>query len=173
MKKFRRIKQIANFSVEKRSVIEEIIGVELPKDLIYFICKNNAGLANSQCFQTEGGDIILFGRVFDFEDPMDSKESPFSCYNSFKNRIPKGLFPFAEEPSGDIYCFGKPKESEDSKKGIYYHYHEGKVLNNRENKFKTIFLFNSITQLVDRLKNCEEFEDDSYDDLEDIFPGLT
>lgn len=165
MSKFLNSNPIFDFGTQKDR-IEELINFDLPQDFIDFIKVNNSAQGNELCLRYNG-KTYLFSEVLDFLLPIEDGRSPFSYYDHFQDRIPQGLFPFASEASGDLFCYGKPIGHGEDKMGIYYHHHEGVITSKGHFEFKTFFLFETISLFVENLIFCyDEGKDEDKEGFE-------
>ncbi|MBZ2401119.1 SMI1/KNR4 family protein [Erwinia amylovora] len=81
--------------------LENLLGINLPKDYRGFLKKHNGGYPEPDGFDFASGDDG--SSVDKFFGISDSKtESIFEYYSTYKDRIPGNYFPVAKDPGGSL-----------------------------------------------------------------------
>src|SRR5690606_3082757 len=109
--------------------------------------KNNSGTPMPYSYDFEGRKGAVFDRLLS-HDP-NSPSYIVSTYNAVKDRLPKGIYPFAEDTFGNLICFDYREDMENP--SIVFWDHE-------RPDHKNIFpVCSSFTDLLNKLY---EYEDD-------------
>ncbi|MCS1351696.1 SMI1/KNR4 family protein [Mechercharimyces sp. CAU 1602] len=93
-------------SLETIYAVERKVGFKFPQDFIDCASRNNGGMPEPHVFDLGSVKEKVFGALFDFNDSGKN----FSVYEAYETAIeehglPTELFPFADDPSGDFFCF--------------------------------------------------------------------
>jgi len=144
MIRWRRTKPIDISYIRKT---EELLGIKFPEDYVQCVLENNSGIPTPKAFDPEGRNTAVFQRLLS-HDP-NSPTYIVSDYNAIRDRLPEGVYPFAEDPFGNFICFDYRKDKENP--SIVFWDHE-------KPDHKNIFpVCNSFTDLLNKLY---EYEDD-------------
>ncbi len=93
--------------LEKVNAVENFLknqGVAMPKEIVKFIVKHNAGRPAVNRFDTKKRKECVFDGVFSYNE-----KDPENIYGIYKGELKEslkkaGLFPFGMEPGGDLIC---------------------------------------------------------------------
>lgn len=122
---------------EEITEIEKIYGVMLPSDYKQCIKENNGGFPEPNIFDCDDGSTeMVFNNLISFTD----ENVNIRMFHEFTSQ---SLFPFAQDPFGNLICFDY-KESNKSPKVVYLNFEENK-------EFTITSVCDSFTVLLDRL----------------------
>jgi|SRR5690606_852247 len=136
-----------------RSVIrntEKAFGVTFPDDYVECVLKNNGGSPMPNVYDFEGRKGAVFGRLLN-HDP-NGPNNILRMYDAIQDRLPEGIYPFAEDTFGNFICFDYRQDKENP--SIVFWDHE-------KTSCKTaIFpVCRSFTELLNKLYEPEDDED--------------
>lgn len=99
------VKPLKNEEIIKNFLQEH--NIELPKQLIECITKNNGGRPSTYLFDTNKGKEYVFQSLFSYN--YEDKNSIYKIYSSiFENSI---LYPLGIDASGNIVCYHQEKKT--------------------------------------------------------------
>ena len=83
--------------------IESALSIKFPSDYIECAKKHNGGNPSFQVYDFEGKQEAVFNGLLG----LCSKESNFilDVYEDVQDRLVKGVYPFADDPFGNLICF--------------------------------------------------------------------
>lgn len=105
--------------------VEGEIGIKFPHLFVEIINKYNAGCPLNNIFDTEKERGRVFSTLLTFN--LEESNSITCVYNYVKDRIPNGVVPFADDPSGNYICFDYRKTS--IPQIVFWHHEENFVIN--------------------------------------------
>lgn len=93
-----------NESVETTTIskVEDIFGIEFPRDYVECIIKNNGGYPKPNRFNLNGNEEV-FNNFLSFDE--EDSSNIINAYNDVKDRLIEKVIPFAEDPFGNLLCF--------------------------------------------------------------------
>ncbi|SFI86170.1 SMI1 / KNR4 family (SUKH-1) [Treponema bryantii] len=91
-------------TVEKISHVEKMIDAHLPENLKTIVLLNNNGRPEKDCFDTEINQGVQFKQLLSFNE--DDVETIYAYIDFIKK---EKIFPFADDPSGNLICLDKEK----------------------------------------------------------------
>ena len=112
-----------NSSIEK---VEKIWNIKFPKNFIVIVEENNGASPEKDAFDSEVSKERVFNRLLNFNS--DSKENILKTYEWIKDRLPKKVYPFANDSFGNYICFDYIKG--DIPKIVFANYETGKTEKN-------------------------------------------
>lgn len=83
--------------------IEELLGIKLPEDFVTCALKNNGGYPVPNMFYSKNGKEEIFNNLLSFDS--SNPVYMLNTYNSVKDRLIERIYPFAEDPGGNLICF--------------------------------------------------------------------
>ncbi len=110
--------------------IEEEHNLIIPDDLKEFLLLHNASIPILKSFDTDTSKDETINNILDFN--FNSEELFAEIYNSIKNYIPKGFFPFARDGFGNYICAS-------SNSNIIFYNHENQKIFSIANDFQEFF----------------------------------
>lgn len=138
-----------NESVETTSIskVEDIFGIEFPRDYVECIIKNNGGYPKPNRFNLNGNEEV-FNNFLSFDE--EDSSNIINAYNDVKDRLIEKVIPFAEDPFGNLLCF----DYRNSEQPIIVFWEHEKAFNNKENAIS--FICNTFSELLNMLHESEE-----------------
>ena len=138
-----------NESVETTTIskVEDIFGIEFPRDYVECIIKNNGGYPKPNRFNLNGNEEV-FNNFLSFDE--EDSSNIINAYNDVKDRLIEKVIPFAEDPFGNLLCFDYRNNEQPT---IVFWEHE-KAFNNKENAIS--FICNTFSQLLNMLHESKE-----------------
>ena len=138
-----------NESVETTTIskVEDIFGIEFPRDYVECIIKNNGGYPKPNRFNLNGNEEV-FNNFLSFDE--EDSSNIINAYNDVKDRLIEKVIPFAEDPFGNLLCFDYRNNEQPT---IVFWEHE-KAYNNKENAFS--YICNTFSELLNMLHESEE-----------------
>ncbi len=109
-----------------REVIENVAGnwgIVFTDEFIQCAMLNHGGYASKEEFKVDN-TVKTFGNLLSFEEESD--DNIVKLYNGISERLPKDIFPFAIDPSGNYICFDYRKSRTES--CVIFWEHEGAYL---------------------------------------------
>lgn len=91
-------------SDEPINALEMSWGIHFPTDYVECAKQNHGGYPDRKCFDFSKRKEAVFSRLLSFT-PEGKKTTLAKTYESVKDRMPVGVFPFAEDPFGNLLCF--------------------------------------------------------------------
>jgi SUKH superfamily protein len=89
-----------------RSVISEVEaqwGIRFPDDYVACAQQHHGGRPSLMCFDLPNRPEAVFNHLLGFVEGADLTIA--QVYNSVKDRLPAKVFPFADDPFGNLLCF--------------------------------------------------------------------
>lgn len=84
--------------------LEKELGVVFPKDYKECVKQNQGAKPTLDCFRVNGIERV-FGALLVIKNPEDGRAELLDDYLLTKNKLPKGIIPFADDPAGNQICF--------------------------------------------------------------------
>ncbi|MEK3806094.1 SMI1/KNR4 family protein [Bacillus sp. FSL H8-0547] len=127
--------------------VENQLGIKFPLDYIAVIKKFNGcspiqDLVSRENFSEPFGYLLSIGKE-------DESIDLYKTYTNVKDRLIDNVFPFADDPGGNLYCFDYRSSDHPS---ICYWDHE-EAFENREKAIK--FICHTFTDLIESLTEDE------------------
>ncbi|MCX7568687.1 SMI1/KNR4 family protein [Tumebacillus sp. DT12] len=111
--------------VKRRSSLEEIrkveqeLGVGFPTDYVECVLVNDGGRPRPNEVQLPSGHEVVFGVLLSFAE--DDSNSLIESYRILEERLPTGVVPFADDPSGNCFCFDFSQDKDNPSIVFWYH----------------------------------------------------
>ena len=97
-------KYVKPTTLEKISHVEKMIDAHLPDNLKTIVLVNNNGRPEKDCFDTESNQVLQFKQLLSFNE--EDVENIYAYIDFIKK---ENIFPFADDPSGNLICLDKEK----------------------------------------------------------------
>ncbi len=135
--------------------VEAILGIKFPNDFVNVILDNDGGMPNLTAIDFNNEHEKVFSGLLSM-----SKNSEYDyiieTFVDVKDRLNKGVIPFADDPFGNLYCFDYRRNPASST--IIYWDHE--LEPDDEDQF--VFVADSFTDLLNRLYEPDEEDSTIY-----------
>ena len=86
------------------NTIEDSIGIKFPEDFTNFLLKHNHGRPKKPVFDTQLSSGRMMGSILNFNPEKKHADNFMNVYNTIKDKVPNGFFPFAGDPAGNYIC---------------------------------------------------------------------
>jgi len=83
--------------------IQELFGIAFPKDYVQCVLENDGGYPSPDNFDIENYGEQVLNNFLSFDKHDDAYI--IDAYNDIKDRLVKKVYPFAEDPFGNMVCF--------------------------------------------------------------------
>ena len=139
--------------------VEQYFNIKFPDDYVNCTLKFHGASVTPYCIDVNKRKRV-FANLLSFSD--ESVDNIIQIYNSSKERLKEGLFPFACDPAGNLFCFDYRKNNENPSVVFWNHElavneldyspEELKRFNLSEVQEKAVeFVCNSFTNLLNML----------------------
>ncbi|WP_336769970.1 SMI1/KNR4 family protein [Bacillus bombysepticus] len=93
-------KEVTDSEIKK---VEDYFSIKLPNDFIECVKKYDGGYPRPKVFDIPGLDESTFNDLLTLH--IDDKYSMVQRYENIKDRLIKGIYPFASDSFGNFLCF--------------------------------------------------------------------
>ncbi|MCL2360111.1 MAG: SMI1/KNR4 family protein [Candidatus Bathyarchaeota archaeon] len=83
--------------------IEFVLNVKFPSDYVECAKKNHGGSPSHQVYDFVGRKEAVFNNLLSLD--FGKNNGILNVYNNVKDRLVNGIYPFAEDPFGNLICF--------------------------------------------------------------------
>ena len=85
------------------AAIESLLNIRFPKDYIECAKNNHGGNPSHQIYDFDGHQEAVLNSLLS----LNPRESNYilDVYNNVKDRLANGVYPFADDPFGNLICF--------------------------------------------------------------------
>ena len=122
-------------------------GVALPNDYIETARQFHGGSPSERCLDFDGQEQV-FGALLPLAS--DEEMTITDVRNAVQDRLPKGVYPFADDPADNLYCFDYRQSTAPQ---IVFWYHE---IAESDHKNSIVPVAASFSAFLDMLRPCED-----------------
>lgn len=126
--------------------VERYFGIIFPQDYKECVKLFNGGYPEPDVFTIEEDDDIVFSCLLSF---TNEEANIVEVYEIATKYLPKGVFPFAKDPFGNLICFDYRQDTESPIITFY-----DKEIEDEENKLFRIC--DTFTELIERLHEDDQ-----------------
>ena len=83
--------------------IESLLNIKFPRDYIDCAKENHGSNPSLQIYDFNGHREAVFNSLLSFNP--ESSNFILAVYNDVKDRLPESIYPFADDPFGNLICF--------------------------------------------------------------------
>jgi len=130
--------------------VERQWGIQFPQEYVECVQEFHGGRPSLECFDFPRRKEAVLNHLLGFVDGADLTIT--QVYDSVKDRLPDGVFPFADDPFGNLICFDYRNATTSSPSVVFWD-HEV-AFSDRERA--TSHVTNSFNEFVNMLYNPVE-----------------
>ena len=145
--------------------VEKQLGVVFPEEFKTLVIEYNHGSAFPDTFDTEHLTGKMFGELLNFN--LNGKNDIIENYSWIADKLPKGVYPFSVDPSGNYLCFDYRKDTDNP--SIVFWDHEQQfeieddelIIPDHQNEYEYYrleFVASHLQEFFDKLYGDEEEE---------------
>ncbi|MGG1639101.1 SMI1/KNR4 family protein [Paenibacillus sp. NRS-1760] len=90
-------------SSEEILTVEKKLDISFPSDFVECAKLNNGGQPVPDTFDLQGRRGAVFNALLSLN--IDESRNILSVYENIKTRLPRNIYPFADDPFGNYLCF--------------------------------------------------------------------
>lgn len=99
------------FNQKHLEKLEQKSGASFPQEYVQFLKDYNGGEVEDNIIELHSEQIESFSLSTFFGTEVEYINDILSCYDTFKNRIPKGCVPIGRDVGGNMVCLNLNEES--------------------------------------------------------------
>ena len=134
-----------------REVVEKVeneLNISFPEFYAKCILKNHGAQPEENMFDFEEREGAVFGSLLHFN--LNEKNNILEVYDDVKDRLPDLVYPFAEDPAGNLICFDYRENEEPD---VVFWDHEQAQLEDEDAAIS--YICDSFEELLDQLYDVE------------------
>ncbi|MCK8827923.1 SMI1/KNR4 family protein [Natroniella acetigena] len=99
--------------------VEDELGVKFPEDYKKIVKRNNGAQPDPDVYDFAERKEAVFNSLLGFN--LEEKGNILDVYNDVKDRLPEKIYPFADDPFGNLICFDYRENLENPKIVFWEH----------------------------------------------------